>query len=138
MEVKLDISEEQLKELMEKELKDLPKEMIQNILVECIKGYFSSNDNARLENIFVEQRNSWNYVKEPSQFLQKILNDCDYSGLQEVVDKCIEDLKENYRNILLTAISESLINGLTNTYSFQNVIRESIRDELIRLNNPIQ
>ena len=134
MEVKIDVSEDQFKELLEKELNDLPKETIQNILTECIKGYFSKDNSQVLENIFIAKARYSDYVT-PSRFLESILEKCDFSGLQEVVDNCIKDLKENYEHILIKVISSMISESLFNTHNFKFAVESVVCDELNRRHN---
>lgn len=136
MEVKIDISEDQFKELLEKELNDLPKETIQNILTECIKGYFSKDHSQVLENIFIVKTDRYsNYATKPSPFLVSMLEECDFSGLQEVVDNCIKDLKENYEQILIKVISSMISESLFNTHNFKFAVESVVCDELNRRHN---
>jgi hypothetical protein len=135
MEVKINVSEDQFKELLEKELKNLSKETIQNILVECIKGYFSEDNKRNLENIFLVRGNSYGTSYQPSRFLESILEKCDFSGLQEVVDNCIKDLKENYDHILIKVLSSMISESLSSTYNFKYAVQNEICNELARRDN---
>jgi len=135
MEVKINVSEDQFKELLEKELKNLSKETIQNILVECIKEYFSEDNKRNLENIFLVRGNSYGTSYQPSRFLESILEKCDFSGLQEVVDNCIKDLKENYDHILIKVLSSMISESLSNTYNFKYAVQNAVCNELARRDN---
>ena len=44
MKVEINVDETQLKDILDKELKDLPKETIQDVIVQSIKGYFEQNN----------------------------------------------------------------------------------------------
>lgn len=135
MQVSIEVNEEQFKDLLEKELKDLPKETLQEILVQSIKEYFVQDGFKNL-NVFLVDNERYGYgVKGPSRFLECMMEKCDYSGLQEVVDKMIDDLKENYRKILLEILSDRLTSGIMNTTSFRNGVEEVIREEVWKMNN---
>lgn len=135
MKVELNVDEEQFKELLEKELKDLPKETLQEILVQSIKEYFVQDGFKNL-NVFLVERERYGYgVKGPSRFLECMMEKCDYSGLQEVVDKMIKDLKENYHTILMEVLSDRLVSGLINTTSFKIGMEETIREHILKMNN---
>jgi len=64
--------------------------------------------------------------KIANENLKKIINDCDCSKLQDVVDASIKNLIENNKVILKELIMESLADKLANTYSFRESIQSSI------------
>lgn len=104
-------------------------------MVQSIKEYFVQDGFKNL-NVFLVERERYGYgVKGPSRFLECMLEKCDYSGLQEVVDKMIDDLKENYHKILVEVLSDRLVSGLMDTTSFRNGMEEIIREEVFRMNN---
>ena len=76
-----------------------------------------------------------NYATKPSPFLESILEECDFSGLQEVVDNCIKDLKENYEQILIKVISSMISESLFNTHNFKFAVESVVCDELNRRHN---
>ena len=131
MKVELNVDETQIKELIDGHLSDLPEDMIKNILVECIRGYFSQNNYAQIENLFIETKEKFGYHKEKSAslFLQRLIKDCDYSKLQDVVDASINNLIEHNDTLLKDIIIDAITEKLRNTYSFQ----DAVRDALIRL-----
>lgn len=150
MKVELNVDEEQFKELLEKEFKDLPKEKIQNILVESIKTYLNPDDlidnqsnvvlgqTYRKEhplNKLLMQSTTYHYnstTVEPSNLLRTLLLQCDFSALQEVVDKMIEDLKENYHSILVELLSCYMAKGITENTTFRFEMEQIIQDEFYK------
>lgn len=136
MEVKIEVNEEQFKDLLEKELTDLPKETIQNILIESIKEYLKEDDYKNLNAFLVnkECNHYSNYSIQPSQFFYSMLENCDYSSLQEVADNMIKDLKENYQQILIQVLSNQLANGIANNDVFRANLRDVIDQELYKRN----
>ena len=130
MEVKLTVTEEQFKEILEKGFNDLQKETIQEVILQSIKEYFTQ-DNYKNLNAFIVDTDSYGYgSKTASRFLTDCMKDCDYSGLQEVVDLMIKDLKENYHNILIEVLSDRLMIGLADTWSFKDNLENTIRKEI--------
>jgi hypothetical protein len=135
MEVKLTVTEEQFKEILEKGFNDLQKETIQEVIIQSIKEYFT-HDNYKNLNAFIVDKESYGYgSKTASRFLIDCMEDCDYSGLQEVVDLMIKDLKENYHKILIEILSDRLMRGLADTWSFQDSLENTIRKELNNYHN---
>ena len=109
MKVEINVDETQLKDILDKELKDLPKETIQDVIVQSIKGYFEQNNYENVQKLFVYENKSYNYwdtKMTTTEFLNGLVKNCDYSELQSVVDEAIKDVKENHRSILCDFISK--------------------------------
>lgn len=132
MTVQLKVDETQFKELLDKELKDMPKEVIQEAILSAIKEYFSIDDGKNLG--FLIEESGYHYgEKRPSDFLKKTLAECDYSKLQNIIDKMSEELEKNHKFILQEVVLNALINGFTNTYSMQEVLRSQISDIMYKM-----
>ena len=165
MKVQIEISEDQFKELLEKELKDLPKEDIQNILLESIRSYLYHEDITETEEIkysydnsikepakiirkqnydklnalLVREESSWSTRNvSPSKLFTQMLNDCDFSGLQDVVDNMIKDLKDNYHNILIEVMSKRLADSFIHDCRFQTELTDIIARTIDQRENSIK
>lgn len=134
MTVQLNVDETQFKELLDKELKDMPKEVIQEAILSAIKEYFSVNDGKNLGFLIEKEGYHYGSEKRPSEFLEKTLKDCDYSKLQDIIDKMVEELEKNHKYILQEVVLNALINGFTNTYSMQEVLRSQISHIMYEMN----
>ena len=138
MKVEINVDETQFKDILDKELQDLPKEVLQNIIVESIKGYFQQDDYKNVEQIFLHEEKSsygWSSHNEPNELLISVLKNCDYYQLQEVVDEAINTLKEEHYNILKDILKDMFIKGLTTNYAFQSSLELAINDVLCRRAN---
>ena len=135
MQVSIEVNEEQFKELLEKELKDLPKESVQKILLSAIEKYLEEPNHV---NAFLEKKQEGYYSTTvgPSDFLINTIKKCDYSELQCLVDDMIKELEDNYRDVLINAIGRMIVNGICNTSNFDMSVETIIRDTLRRANNP--
>ena len=132
MKVEINIDETQFKELLDGHLSKLPEDTIKNIIVESIHGYFSQNNYERIENLFIETKDHYGYKEKcASPFLQRLVRDCDYSKLQDVLDAAINNLVENNEKILKNMFIEAIAAKMHNTYSFE----DSVRRVLIERNN---
>ena len=132
------MDETQFKDILDKELQDLPKEVLQNIIVESIKGYFQQDNYKNVEKIFLHEEKSsygWSSHNKPNELLTSVLKNCDYYQLQEVVDEAINTLKEEHYNILKDILKDILIQGLTSNYTFQSSLELAINDVLCRRAN---
>ena len=136
MQITVNVEDDTFKQIVEREITNIPSEKLQEIIIEAMKGYFSAN-NYEKANLLVYKKESYGYHQEvPTDFAERIIRDCDYSKLQEVVDAAIEDLKTNHERLLREVLMETLATGLINNYSFQTGLREAITNELMRRNNP--
>lgn len=132
MKVEINIDETQFKELLDGHLSKLSEDTIKNIIVESIHGYFSQNNYQQIENLFIETKEQYGYKEKcASLFLQKLVRDCDYSKLQDVLDAAINNLIEHNETILKDMFIEAIADKMYNTYSF----RDSVRKVLIEMGN---
>lgn len=132
MKVEINIDETQFKELLEGHLSQLPEDTIKDIIVESIRGYFSQNNYEQIENLFIETKNVYGYEKKvASPFLDRLVRDCDYSGLQDVLDAAIKNLAENNERILKDMFIEAIADKMYNTYSFKNSVQRVLRENVI-------
>ena len=135
MQIVANVDDGLFNEIVAKELENIPSEKLQEIIIDAIKGYFSAN-NYEKANLLIYKKESYGYHQEvPTDFAERIIRDCDYSKLQEVVDAAIEDLKTNHERLLREILMETLATGLINNYSFQTGLREAITNELCRRAN---
>ncbi len=135
MQIVANVDDELFNEIVTKEIENIPSEKLQEIIIDAIKGYFSAN-NYEKASLLVYKKESYGYRQEvPTDFAERIIRDCDYSKLQEVVDAAIEDLKTNHERLLREILMETLATGLINNYSFQTGLREAIDNELYRRAN---
>ena len=137
MKVEINVDETQLKDILDKELTDLPKEVLQDVIVQSIKGYFEQNNYENVQKIFInESKNSYGFGTSitSTRFLDDLLKECNYSGLQSVVDEAIKDVKENHRSIVCDLISKIMTEGLFQDYNFKYALENAIRDTILRIN----
>ena len=125
MKVEINIDETQFKELLDGHLSKLPEDTIKNIIVESIHEYFTHNNYEQIENLFIETKNTYGYnEKVGSPFLNRLVRDCDYSGLQDVLDAAIKNLVENNERKLKDMFIEAITYRMGDTYSFKDSVRE--------------
>ena len=135
MQITVNVEDDTFKQIVEREITNIPSEKLQEIIIDAMKGYFSAN-NYEKANLLVYKKESYGYHQEvPTDFAERIIRDCDYSKLQEVVDAAINDLKTNHERLLREVLMETLATGLINNYSFQTGLREAITNELCRRAN---
>ena len=134
MELKVQVSDELFKDVAENSLRALKPEQLTEICQQAILEFFKRNNYDNVEKLIVDKGNySWDY--KASDFTHRIIESCDFSKLQEVVDKCIEELTNNYESMIKNIIADMICNGLTNNYAFQESLKHIIREEIIKGHN---
>ena len=134
MEIKITVDESMFKDVLDKELNALTPEEIHEVLVSCIKEYFTQNNYANIEKLITTTNNyGWGGTdKTVSEFTNKLIASCDYSGLQEVVDKAVEDIKDKHEYIMKDLIRDMIVKSLTDSFAFKSSVENSIREYLWR------
>ena len=131
MDVTISVDEEMFKEVVEKELAALPKEKIQEILVKGIEKYFSKNNYEMINKLLIEKSSyKWDNPDCPTEFTKQLIENTDHSKLQEITDKCIEKLSNNYEKILITMLTNIFTQGLMENHNFYTQLKQTINDEL--------
>ena len=143
MQLTINVDETMFKDVLDNELKALSPEDLKNVMTECIKEYFTANDFKNLEPLIIQEtksRYNWNTQKEATLFATKLIESCDYSQLQLVVDEAIKELQKNYRSILEDILLKTLVQGFTSNYAISSQLEMSVRDIIYRVererNNP--
>lgn len=129
MKVEINIDETEFKELLDGQLSKLSDETIQNIILESIKQYFAKNDYKNVEDLFLQVDKNQYYgctSKSANTFFEGLIRDCDYSKLQDLLDKTIDALVNNHEEIIKSVFLEAISDKIANTYSFRDHIREAM------------
>ena len=127
MQVVLNIDEKMFDDAFGNVLMKMDDKQVANVLTECIKQYFTDNNNKNIEKlIFDDSGNYYNRGKMRSKFTDNIFKNCDFSKLQPLVDQAIERLKNNFDGMLSEVLGEALVRGLTDSCSFRDRLSEVI------------
>ena len=127
MQVVINMDDEKFDQLFGDEVGKLDPREIKEIFAECIKAYFEQNNYQNIERLITEKDGSY-YSSKPkfTWFGQKLIEHCDYSKLQEVVDKVIASMVNNHETLLKEMLFEVISRGFTNSYSMQEAFKSSI------------
>ena len=128
-------NEEELKELTEKGIKSLTEDDLKNVVIEGIRECIKASNYEIVRNLLIRQVGSY-YDKQyaPTTFLNDIIQDkCDYSELQTIVDKMIEYLKVDYKDILVKLLSNILSYGLSKKLFDGEEIQHAINDTVMKM-----
>lgn len=133
MQVVLNIDDEKFDALFGQDKEILNKVDIHEIFENCIKEYFEKDDYKVLKDLFERPGSYYNSDSIATIFTKQMINNCDMSKMQEVVDVCIEEIKKNYNSLLKQVIADNLIYGLTNNYNFRESISMTVRDTVYQV-----
>lgn len=138
MQVTINIDESQLKDVMEDQLKALNPEALQDIFVQAVGEYFRQNDYKNIEQILFTGSGYYNSDRRLTPTVEKALANADYSKLQDIVDACINLLKTKYTDLLLSALSTLLVDGMTSSYTFQSAMNQTALRHINDLKQELQ
>lgn len=122
MEIKLNVDETQLKEVLDKQLAALTPEQLADLIKECITEYLRQNNGEVIKALFIERdyRGSFSYGNnKPTRLTEEIVKKIDFS---EVTDPIVAEMKEELRTnsrsilegVLLKALTKSLFDSTRN------------------------
>ena len=119
MNITINVDETQFKEILDRELKDLPKEDIQEIIKQALTQYIMSNPEL-VKNLLITNRIS-RYSNEytPTPIMEDIVKSIDFSKeCEEVAQALKNELIGNSRKVLeelmLKSIARSMLEGMKN------------------------
>lgn len=134
MEIKIEVNETKFKEVLENELKAFSKEELHEILRDCLIEYLRKED--VIEKLIYRTQCRYDTHKEPSDLLIQAAKTIDLSpAFEEIREKMVKDLKENYRDILESALLKAIQSTMINdNYLLTQSIITAI-DDITRRNN---
>ena len=124
MQVTINVDETMFAEVIDKELKALSSDDLKEIIFTAVGEYLRQSDYKHTEELIFKNPSTYN--KEFTPLVDRMVKSADYSGLQDIVDKCIEEVKSNYEHLLVKAISASIISGLSYDYQFSEAVRREV------------
>lgn len=122
MEIKLNIDETQLKDVLDNQLAALTPEQPTDLIKECITEYLRQNNGEAIKALFIERdyRGSFSYGNnKPIRLTEEIVKKIDFSDVTDpIVAEMKEELHTNSRSILegilLKALTKSLFGSTRN------------------------
>ena len=91
-----------------------------------------------LEQILFTTSGYYNSDKHLTPTVEKALANADYSKLQDIVDASIDLLKTNYTDLLISALSTLLVDGMTSSYMFQSAMNQAALRYITELKQELQ
>lgn len=116
MNIIINVDETQFKDLLEKDLKEMSKEELHDIIKIAFTQYITQDPNA-LKDLFVKKGNSY-YSNEifPTDLTKKIISEIDFGDIAAEIAKPIKDLfKNNIHEIVERLVTESIAHAIYNS-----------------------
>lgn len=126
MQVVINMDDEKFDELFGEQVGKLDPREVKDIFAECIKEYFTQNNYENVERLITEKEGYYSRQPQFTWFGKELIKNCDYSKLQEVVDKVIDSMTNNHERLLKEMLFEVISIGFTNSYSMQTAFKEKI------------
>lgn len=126
MEIKLNVDETQLKEVLDKQLAALTPEQLTDLIKECVTNYLRQNNGEAIKSLFIENEgigytNYSYYGKKPTRLTEEIVKKINFSDVTDpIVAEMKEELRTNSRSILEGVILKALTKSLFDTTHDQN------------------
>lgn len=135
-EIKLVISDEKFDEVVRGSLDNIDPKALTEAIIQAIAEKLKTEDRLCNQLMFEEQGYFGN--KTPSKLIMNSIEQCDMSKLQEVIDKMIDELKENYKEVLIGSITEMFYKTMEFKFGYSDtlkcVIEQNIHEYLSKNN----
>ena len=141
MEIKININETKLQEILEKELGAFTQEELHSIMKDALKEYFSKEEALK---IIVNQReiDRWGSVVKGTSAMEKFVSDVDLSDVfaepKEMIKQIIsenETLKKAAVEILANMFKDRFMTAFTQDYKFIEALSNRVAYTLTQRGN---
>lgn len=113
--IQITLNDEQLKNLIVGNINDLPKDKLQDILLQAIKEILTSD---RGQKLFIESDGYYNSRVNPSDYLKELVQKADIKdSISPIVNQAVTEFAENYPNILERCLKSSITKMFMNQFN---------------------
>ena len=117
--IQLTLNDEQLKNLIVGNINDLPKEKLQDILLQAIKEILTSDKGQKL---FIESDGYYNSRVSPSYYLKDLVKKADIKdSISPIVNQAVAEFAANYPNILERCLRSSITEMFMSQFNHQQL-----------------
>ena len=113
MNITIQIDETQFKDILDKELKDMPKEQLQEIIKQAFTQFFATNPKAAQELFYTENDYGYSKRKEPTQLLKSIINNISF---EEECDEILTVLKDEFKGNAREIIESVMLKAMAKVF----------------------
>ena len=113
--IQITLNDEQLKNLIVGNINDLPKEKLQDILLQSIKEILTSD---RGQKLFIESDGYYNSSVRPSYYLKDLVQKADVKdSISPIVNQAVAEFAANYPDILERCLKSSITEMFMNQFN---------------------
>lgn len=125
MNITINVDEAQFKDLLEKELNEMPKEEVHE-LVKIAFIQYVTQDSKALKDLFVKQSNSYyDSSVSPTNLLNKIIEEIDFSDIAAEIAEPIKDLfKNGIKDIVEQVVARSIADAIMSNISTSGLLEQ--------------
>lgn len=117
--IQLTLNDEQLKNLIVGNINDLPKEKLQDILLQAIKEILTSDKGQKL---FIESDGYYGSRVSPSYYLKDLVKKADIKdAISPIVNQAVAEFAANYHNILERCLRSSITEMFMSQFNHQQL-----------------
>lgn len=113
MNLTIQIDETQFKDILDKELKDMPKEQLQEIIKQAFTQFFATNPKAAQELFYTENEYGYSKRKEPTQLLKSIIGNISF---EEECDEILTVLKDEFKGNAREIIESVMLKAMAKVF----------------------
>lgn len=128
--ITITLNDEQVKDLIVGNINELPKEKLQDILLQGIKEVLTSENGQKL---FITSGYHSSSEKSPSMLLQKLINQADITNsISPIVDEAVSKFADSYPEILdrcIKSVISDMFLSYMNREKFQQMWAYMEREE---------
>ena len=104
--IQITLNDEQLKNLIVGNINDLPKDKLQEVLLQAIGEVLTSKEGQKL---FMTEGTYYNSGTQPSKLLSTLIQDADITAaISPLVNDAIKEFSANYQTILTNCIKSTI------------------------------
>lgn len=126
MNITINVDEAQFKDLLEKELNEMPKEEVHELVKIAFIQYVTQDPKA-LKDLFVKQSNNYyDSSVSPTNLLNKIIKEIDFSDIAAEIAEPIKDLfKNGIKDIVEQVVARSIADAIMSNISTSGLLERS-------------
>jgi hypothetical protein len=113
--IQITLNDEQLKNLIIGNISELPKDKLQDILLQAIKEVMTSSDGQKM---FIEPSRYYGSTNNPTEFLKRLVDKADIKDtISPVVNQVVAEFATNYPAILEKCLKSSITDMFMDNFS---------------------